>query len=305
MFARQDCEIGARGSGVDIWTARVSDFDLDIPAHAALVVVWDDLFSPDTLAAEIEDTRQSLADTFGLDRPDETAFAVVLPGCGSVGTALECAMGTPAGPGRRIAVIDVGSTGVTDLSWNDILPVIRAHYDLMIGIAHVPLAGPRTWSNWLADNDMGDDLLQMERDQFTQCDVVVLTSDGLLGLGEDFDSGLRRTHVRLVMSNLIESLVDPRVTLVLAAKRGERVAAPRHFALCSVTTAAEESIKARRRLIDEEFGAPCSERPILDGPCRAVPSLSMALWSFEPNGYLRRAHIGGSRETIQFQNDLS
>jgi hypothetical protein len=292
MFGRVNCKDSAGGPGVDVWTSRVRDFELDLPAYAARIVLWDDLFSPDAPAAEIEDARQRLADTFGIDRPGETALALC-PDRGSLRSAVECVVGTPADRGRRIAVIDVGSTGPTDLSWKDILPAARPHYDLVIGMAYVPLAGPRTWSAWLADNDMGDGLVRMQHGQLALCDVAVLTSDGLLGLGEGVDPGVRRTRVGEAMSRFIDSLAGARMESVVATKRGERPQAPRYFALGRVNAAAEESIKAQRRLIDEEFGAPYSEHPILDGPCGACPPLSMTLWPFDPNGHLRCAHISG------------
>lgn len=290
VLARQDR--GGSGSSVDVWTARARDFDLELPAHVARVVVWDDLFSPDTLAVEIDAVRQRLADTFNVDRADQSAFAVFLARHGSLGTAVESIVDTPIDGGRRIAVIDINATGPTVLSWKDILPIARAHYDPVISISYIPLAGPRSWSAWLSENDMGDCLLQLERDQLALCDAAVLTSDGLLGLGEDVDPDLRRTRVGQVMSCFINSLASALVESALA-KREEGAQTPRYFALGSVTTTtgAHDPLEPQRLLINEEFGALRSDRPIFHSPRVAAVgsprSLSITLWPFDPIGYLR------------------
>jgi hypothetical protein len=286
LFARLYSSGSSCDSVIDVWTARVSNFDLALPAHAALVVVWDDLFSPDTLAADIEAVKLCLANAFATGRADEIASAVFLDGHGSLGAAIEGVVGTAVDCGRRIAVIDCNATGPTALSWKDILPVLRGHYDLLIGIAHIPLAGPRTWSVWLADNDMSD-MLSLERDQLALCDAAVLASDGLVGLGDGIDAEFRRRRIGEAMSGFINSLAASQVESALGMRQEGRAQVPRYFALSdlAVTGIAHDPIGAQKRLIEEEFGAPRSDCPIFHGP--------QSLWSFDPNRYLRPGQIIG------------
>jgi hypothetical protein len=111
-----------------------------------------------------------------------------------------------------LALIDVGSCGVSRIDWPDILPYLRDSYDVVIGFAHFAGRGPGhpyNLYNGALDNSRTSNTLAC-------CDLSFWTSDSLLGLDEVLDCGTRAPLLAAIVHDLIHSLSTTDLARTLA-----------------------------------------------------------------------------------------
>jgi hypothetical protein len=191
---------------IDFWTARVSETEInDLPPKIGRVVVWDDVFSRRRLVQSAHEIFAALAQYYGFDLVSGSDnFAFHLDGFSEIGSTIARVL--PAnGNARnspRIALIDVESCGPTRLDWPDLLPHLRAHYDLILGFAHFSGPGPSHWRTVLGETTYHSS----SRAAMAHCDLSFLTSDALLGFDEPLDSDVRKPFLNALLLELIGAL---------------------------------------------------------------------------------------------------
>jgi hypothetical protein len=125
---------------IDIWSGQIGTLDLlQLPEHFGRVVVWDDLRGDRALSREIAEILFAIEQYFGI-KPNlgfnATAHLGHFSGLSlSINNLLQTFKPSyPDATGRRIAVIDLSSCGLTRLRWLDIIPSLRRYYKSVIGV---------------------------------------------------------------------------------------------------------------------------------------------------------------------------
>ncbi len=125
---------------VDVWTGQIATLDLSqLSEHFGRVVVWDDVRGDRALSREIAGILFAIEEYFGI-KPNLGSNATAHVGHFS-GLSLSIDKllhtfkpGYPDAIGRRIAVIDLSSCGLTRLRWLNIMPSLRRYYTHVIGV---------------------------------------------------------------------------------------------------------------------------------------------------------------------------
>jgi hypothetical protein len=125
---------------IDVWTGQIGTLDLSqLPEHLGRVVVWDDVRGDRALSREVANILFAIEEYFGI-KPNLGSNATAQLGHFSgLSLSIEKLFHTfkPSRPdaiGRRIAVIDLSSCGLTRLRWLDIMPSLRRYYTHVIGV---------------------------------------------------------------------------------------------------------------------------------------------------------------------------
>ena len=125
---------------IDVWTGQIATLDLSqLPEHLGRVVVWDDVRGDRALSREIADILFAIEECFGI-KPNLGSNATAHLGhFGGLSLSIDKLLHTfkpsyPDAIGRRIAVIDLSSCGLTRLRWLDIMPSLRRYYTHLIGV---------------------------------------------------------------------------------------------------------------------------------------------------------------------------
>jgi len=194
------------GSSIDFWTFRVSEIESsDLPPEIGQIVIWDEVFSRRSLAKNVRNIFEALPRYYGFElAASSNTFAFHLDGFGDLSSAVATLLadGNSAHPTSSIALIDLNSCGVTRLEWRDILPHLRPHYDLVIGLAHFAGRGPQDWHVRFGDDEGQSSL----RAAIAQCDLAFLTSDASLGFDDMLTHEVRSSPLNKLVHDLIRAL---------------------------------------------------------------------------------------------------
>lgn len=273
---------------IDFWTARVSEIEVvKIPTFVRRVVVWDDIFSLRRASKNVAEIEAGIKEWFGFDcRIAPNGSALHLAGTNSLDETLAKVLQAKAANHRksaRIALIDVGSCGVTALDWLDIIPRIRPHYDLVVGVSHA-------WSEDVVDfplQPIGDGKCFVSPPSWLAlmtCDVAVLTSDYLLSGQLQLYADLRTMPLMDMVRRFAVALADQHFRKELC----ELPTRPRVFAMECLSKGTRSNclmgnLESRRLLVTKQFGQNTIDQPIKFDDCVSSESsselpVSIALW---------------------------
>ncbi len=125
---------------IDVWTGQIGTLDLSqLPEHFGRVVVWDDVRGDRALSRDVAGILFAIEEYFGI-KPNLGSNATAHVGHFSgLSLSIDKLLHTfkpryPDAIGRRIAVIDLSSCGLTRLRWRDIMPALRRYYTHVIGV---------------------------------------------------------------------------------------------------------------------------------------------------------------------------
>jgi hypothetical protein len=204
IFARMEGKLShaddaLTAPSIDFWTIRVSEIETStLAASVGRVIIWDDLFTPRTLARSVNSILEVFPEWYGFDSP-LGSWSIHLDGISEIGPVTRAVLPETTGPIRshRLALIDIESCGLTRIDWPDILPHLRNSYDVVIGFAHFAGRGPSH------PHELCDGVLDNSRtlDALARCDLSFWTSDSLLGFDGPLDY-----EVRAPLRDLIHAL---------------------------------------------------------------------------------------------------
>lgn len=129
-----------RSAVIDVWTGQIGTLDLaQLPKELGRAVFWHDIRGAAGLSRSIADILSATEEYFGF-KPvlGSNAAAHVGPASAPL-PAIEIPF-KPFEPtsintiGRRIAVVDLSSCGLTHLHWLDIISLLRRHYTHIVGV---------------------------------------------------------------------------------------------------------------------------------------------------------------------------
>ena len=125
---------------IDVWTSQIGELDIrQLSDRLGRVVVWNDIRGDRALSREIANIASAIDEYFGIKiNLDTNATAHLGHFSGPfLSNNKLLHIFTPSDRDaieRRIAVIDLSSTGLTRLRWLDIIPSLRRYYALVIGV---------------------------------------------------------------------------------------------------------------------------------------------------------------------------
>ena len=125
---------------IDVWTGQIGTLDLSqLPEHFGRVVVWDDVRGDSALSRDIADIIFAIEKYFGIKPNLGSNASAHLGHSSELSLSLDKLLHTfkpryPDAIGRRIAVIDLSSCGLTRLRWLDLMPSLRRYYTHVIGV---------------------------------------------------------------------------------------------------------------------------------------------------------------------------
>jgi hypothetical protein len=125
---------------VDVWTAKIGSLDFEqLPEQLGRVVVWSDIRGHRGFTRSIADILFSIHEYFGIKPVLGSSAAAHVGHYSGLSCSIEMLLNTfePAylgAIGRRIAVVDLSSCGLTGLHWQDIIPSLRHHYTTVVGV---------------------------------------------------------------------------------------------------------------------------------------------------------------------------
>jgi len=219
IFARMD---GKRSSSddalsapsIDFWTFRVSEIESSaLAASVGRVIIWDDLFSPRTLARSVKSVLEAFPEWYGLD-PLLGRCSFHIDGFSEIGPVAKAVLPATTGPigSLRLALIDVASCGDSRIDWPDLLPHLHNSHDLIIGFAHFAGRGP-SHPLELYDGPLDNSRIA---NTLACCDFSFWTSDYLLGFDEVLDWETRAPLLVAVVHDLVHALATTDLTRTLA-----------------------------------------------------------------------------------------
>jgi hypothetical protein len=282
------CDGGLPSPLIDFWTARVSEIEInEMPPNIGRVVVWDDVFSRRRLAQSAHEIFAALARYYGFDFvTGSDNFAFHIEGFSEIGSMIAKVLPASSNVCKspRIALIDIESCGVSRLDWPDLLPHLRAHYDLIVGFAHFAGRGPSHWSAVFADDT---DYHSSTRTTIAHCDLSFLTSDALLGFDHVLDCDVRQPYLNTLLDELIGALsgVDflKAVTGIAGVQTFGMGALPAQSLDNFLTS---NAVERQRSIVLREFGNAGPKLSLVfaaDDECRApLLTQSLALWPLRP-----------------------
>ena len=125
---------------IDVWTGQIGTLDLSqLPEHFGRVVVWDDVRGDRALSREIAGILFAIEEYFGIKPNLDSNASAHLGRSSGLSLSIDKLLHTfkpsyPDAIGRRIAVIDLSSCGLTRLRWLDLMPALRRYYTHVIGV---------------------------------------------------------------------------------------------------------------------------------------------------------------------------
>jgi hypothetical protein len=125
---------------VDVWTGQIGTLDLSqLPEHFGRVFVWDDVRGDRALSQEIAGILLAIEQYFGIKPSLGSNASSHLGHSSGLSLSIDRLLhtlkpGYSHAIGRRIAVIDLSSCGLTRMRWLDIMPSLRRYYTHVIGV---------------------------------------------------------------------------------------------------------------------------------------------------------------------------
>lgn len=127
---------------IDVWTCQIGTLDLaQLPDQFGRIVVWHDIRGAQGLSRSIADILSATEEYFGIKPVLGSNAAAHVGRPGGLLSSIEILF-KPFDPaslaviGRRVAVVDLGSCGLTDLQWLDIIPLLRRYYTHVVGVEY-------------------------------------------------------------------------------------------------------------------------------------------------------------------------
>jgi len=164
---------------IDVWTGQIGILDLcQLPEHLGRVVVWDDVRGDRELSRQIAGILFAIEEYFGIKPKLGFNASAHLEHSSGLSLSIDRLLhalkpGHPGAIGRRFAVIDLSSCGLTRMHWLDIIPPLRRYYTHVIGV-DFSLPG-------LCELDTAFEpphgLSSLARDTMQGCDYWLLASD--------------------------------------------------------------------------------------------------------------------------------
>lgn len=130
--ANSPSSIARKPAGCTLERLR-SDLSVSSP-HVQRILMWDDLFLHRSVHKTVDQIRRAIPTYYGFDcraKPNGSPFH--LAGMNNFDEARAAVFDAEAR--ARIALVDLESSGVTDLNWLQIVPRFRLHYDVAGGFA--------------------------------------------------------------------------------------------------------------------------------------------------------------------------
>jgi hypothetical protein len=208
VFAKSTNVSGLEFANVkaDYWTGRVSSFDdVVIPSSMGRGVVWDDIFWHRSVRRTVEEILNTIS-RYHFE-PDDCvgSYRFHLDGLSSPQeTLLSLLDNYSETEVRKIAIIDLQSTGLTTLDWTDLIPSLIAHYDIVVGIAHIfdchaPEDNPDLTLDFYLPSCVGA--------AAKHCDALLVTSDALMGASDILSCAVRGFHFCRILEAISAMLV--------------------------------------------------------------------------------------------------
>lgn len=219
-----------RNALVDIWTSQVGTLDIrELPETLGRVVVWHDVRGVKGLSQSISDILLAIDDYFGITPSLGTNTTACVGRLGSLSSSLNFRMlDCPSAVSSRVAVIDLGSCGLTDLCWIDLIPLLRVYYTHVVGVDYsVP-----EFCELDAKADTVHGLSELAREALGACDHWLLASDESLTGRSDLSVEERSFEFAQAVCELGQSLVIADTNLEVAI----RSSAQRQFVAFGVKT---------------------------------------------------------------------
>lgn len=264
---------------VDFWTARVSEIETSRSCSLIKrVLVWDDVFPLRGSTERANDNRSGIERFFGSDyRVSQNGSAFHPARLIELDQTIAHVLHAKRHEQKfaRICLLDVDSYGVTGLEWADILPFLRSHYELIVGVAHGHYEDarenefPEFWGSFEGGNCL---FLHRSRHVLMGCDVAVVTSDYMIS-GQELDPSLRAGLWGDLVVRLARTLSDSASRRALAGSP-ERT---RAFAIQNGTTRASSGramIRHHRENVVQQFGESVGEAPLIFG-CGLVKEIRL------------------------------
>ena len=270
-------------SAIDFWTFRVSEIEAnDLPPNIGKVVFWDDVFSSRGLCERVREILEAVRRYYYFDVAlSSNTFGFHLQNCSGIGPVIASVLSNSsfANSSVRIALIDIASIGVSRFGWPDILPHLRAHYDLVVGFAHFAGKGPMHLRAMF-----GDEIDHSYTwSAIAHCDLSFLTSDALLGFDQVLDCDMRQPHLGAMLRRLIRSLSTAEFLHTVIAENGARIFCIGALPLqSSANSCGFEAIERHRHILSSDIFDEGPELPIVfaERDKRGVPVISkgLSLW---------------------------
>lgn len=124
---------------IDIWTSQIGSLDLALlPEQLGRAVLWHDVRGATGLARSISEIISASEECFGI-KPVLGSNAAAVIASVEFQSSFEILLNSFAPAllktiGRRIAVIDLSSCGLTRLQWLDVIPLLRSLYTHIVGV---------------------------------------------------------------------------------------------------------------------------------------------------------------------------
>jgi hypothetical protein len=170
------------GAVIDVCTGQIGTLDLaQLPKHLGRGVVWDDIRGVRGLSQSIVDILLAIEEHFEIKPSLGSNAAAHVGHTGALSRSIEMLFNTsqPAlldAVGRRIAVVDLSSSGLTRLHWLDIIPLLRHYYTHVIGVDY---SSPDL-CELDGEFEPPHGLSGLARDTMRACDYWLLASDKLM-----------------------------------------------------------------------------------------------------------------------------
>lgn len=206
VFAWQDAR--AAETAVDFWTAQLGMVETDsLPASARVIVKWSEVCLRRAIHSQVSEAKRAITDYYGIAiRKDGSNSEDYVRGKNPLSTALTSVC-TKARNGS-VALVDIGSRGLSNLDWADIIPLLKHSYKTVIGVDY---AFPELD---LLDPDFKDLGCPTDRASWSvlmACDEWRMTSDDLLSPNPIVSYEQRAELYTAYVSELIRDLSSRRV----------------------------------------------------------------------------------------------
>ena len=175
VFAWQDAPDAE--TVVDFWTSQLGIVETDrLPASARVIVKWSDVCLRRAVYSKVSETKRAIPDYYGISiRRDGSNSEAYLRGENPLSTTLAsvCAKALIG----SVALVDVGSCGLSSLDWADIIPLLKQSYRTVIGVDY---AIPELTSLEAGFQDMSCSTDGASTSGLLACDRLEMASDDLL-----------------------------------------------------------------------------------------------------------------------------
>ena len=198
VFAWQ--EVAAAGASIDFWTAQLGMVETDLlPTSARVIVKWSDACLRRTRHSQLSKSTRAIAEYYGIYVRKDGSNSEAYLHRESRLSAILAAICSKASIGS-VALVDVGSCGLSSLDWADIIPLLKQSYKTVVCVDY---AIPELTSLGAGFQDLGRPTDRVSRSGLMACDRWEMVSDDLLSPDPIVSYEQRATLYTAYMSELI------------------------------------------------------------------------------------------------------